>query len=245
MAASELISKTISRLTFLNCQGNTQNAKTARGITTASRYQNYSQAEKDLINNALTQYAGFEGNIIFYEGIGDIGAEQIKQAVAEHKELTGNTPLVMIDYLQILAPYDMRASDKQNTDKAVLELKRLSRDYKTPVIGISSLNRQGYKGEVSLEDFKESGAIEYGSDVLIGLHFSGAGKKDFDSTEAKRANPRKIELVILKNRNGSKGEAPIDFYPMFNYFTDQEPLTINTDKEGNADEWSSAESTYE
>ena len=228
MAASELISKTISRLTFLNCQGNTQNAKTARGITTASRYQNYSQAEKDLINNALTQYAGFEGNIIFYEGIGDIGAEQIKQAAAEHKELTGVTPLVFIDYLQILAPYDMRASDKQNTDKAVLELKRLSRDFKTPVVAISSFNRDNYTTEVNMTAFKESGAIEYGSDVLLALQPQGMQpgytkteqKKNADLVKTcKRSEERSVEAVILKNRNGKTGgKVGFDYYSLFNCF---------------------------
>ena len=228
MAASELISKSISRLTYLNCDGNTQNAKTARGITTASRYQNYSQTEKDLINAAYTQYAGFEGNIIFYEGIGDIGADQIKQAVAEHKELTGRTPLVFIDYLQILAPYDMRASDKQNTDKAVLELKRLSRDYKTPVVAISSFNRDNYTSEVNMTAFKESGAIEYGSDVLLALQPQGM-KPGYTKTEqkdnaalvkkCKASEQRSIEAVILKNRNGrTGGKVGFDYYSLFNCF---------------------------
>ena len=228
MAASELISKSISRLTYLNCDGNTQNAKTARGITTASRYQNYSQTEKDLINAAYTQYAGFEGNIIFYEGIGDIGADQIKQAVAEHKKLTGRTPLVFIDYLQILAPYDMRASDKQNTDKAVLELKRLSRDYKTPVVAISSFNRDNYTSEVNMTAFKESGAIEYGSDVLLALQPQGM-KPGYTKTEqkdnaalvkkCKASEQRSIEAVILKNRNGrTGGKVGFDYYSLFNCF---------------------------
>ena len=52
--------------------------------------------------------------------------------------MLGTNPVVIIDYLQILAPTDIRATDKQNTDKAVLELKRISRDYSVPIIGISS-----------------------------------------------------------------------------------------------------------
>jgi len=129
--------------------------------------------------------------------------------------------VVIIDYVQILAPADIRASDKQNTDKAVLELKRISRDYKTPVIGISSLNRASYKEAISMEAFKESGSLEYGSDVLLGLQLKGAGGKNFDANEAKRKNPREIELVILKNRNGSTGDKiELEYYPLFNYFTE-------------------------
>lgn len=247
MAATELISKTISRLTFLNCQGNTQNAKTARGITTASRYQNYSREEKDLINNAYAQYAGFEGNIIFYEGIGDIGAEQIKAATAEHKDLTGKTPLIFIDYLQILAPYDTRASDKQNTDKAVLELKRLSRDFKTSVIAISSFNRDNYTSEVNMTAFKESGAIEYGSDVLLALQPQGM-KPGYTKTEqkynaalvkkCKASEQRSVETVILKNRNGKTGgKVGFDYYTLFNCFEQDYGFTpVDTWEEYDEDE---------
>ena len=222
MAEAELMSKSISRLTLLDVLdngGETANAKTNRGITAGARYSKYSQTERDIISRAMTAYGDIAKHIYIHEGMGDIGTDYIRETVRKHQLFTGQAPVVIIDYVQILAPHDVRATDKQNIDKNVLELKRISRDYKTPVIGISSLNRQGYKGEVSLEDFKESGAIEYGSDVLIGLHFSGAGKKDFDSTEAKRANPRKIELVILKNRNGRAGEkVGLEYYPLFNYF---------------------------
>ena len=131
---------------------------------------------------------------------------------------------MIIDYLQILAPYDMKASDKQNTDKAVLELKRLSRDYKIPVIGISSLNRQNYNAPISMEAFKESGAIEYSSDVLIGLQLKGVGSKDFDVNTAKKKHPREVEVVILKNRNGSTGDrVDYEYYSMFNYFREIPP----------------------
>ncbi|MBD5143288.1 MAG: hypothetical protein HDT22_06725, partial [Ruminococcus sp.] len=72
---------------------------------------------------------------------------------------------------------------------------------------------------VSMQSYKESGAIEYSSDILIGLQLKGAGKKEFDVTEAKAKNPREIELVILKNRNGATGKRiQYKYYPMFNYF---------------------------
>ncbi|MBR7083599.1 MAG: hypothetical protein IKI37_00220, partial [Oscillospiraceae bacterium] len=103
--------------------------------------------------------------------------------------------------------------------KAVLELKRISRDFKIPVIGISSFNRENYKTAVNYASFKESGAIEYSSDVLIGLQLKGAGDKSFDVDAAKAKNPREIELVILKNRNGETGKKiAFRYFPMFNYF---------------------------
>ena len=114
-------------------------------------------------------------------------------------------------------------TDKQNTDKSVLELKRLSRKYKIPVIAISSFNRENYKAKVSMQAFKESGAIEYGSDVLLGLQFKGAGESGFDDdavTEAFSKEPREIELRVLKHRNGErpKGAFLYEYYPKFSYF---------------------------
>ena len=222
MARTELMAKSISRLTFLDVlknAGRIQDAKTARGITTGSRYARYSQVEKDLIQRAIDTYGRYAENIFIHEGIGDIGTEQIRETVNKHISITGRKPVVLIDYLQILAPTNDRATDKQNTDKSVLELKRISRDFKIPVIAISSFNRDNYNSSVSMLSFKESGAIEYSSDVLIGLQLKGAGTKDFDVTEAKAKNPREIELVILKNRNGATGKKiAYKYHPMFNYF---------------------------
>ena len=76
---------------------------------------------------------------------------------------------MIIDYLQILAHYNMRATDKQNTDKPVLELKRLSRDYGLPIIIVLSFNRENYLSPVSMSSFKEGEASKYNSDVLMGL----------------------------------------------------------------------------
>lgn len=225
MARAEIMAKSISRHTLqqvLSSGGDIRNAKTTRGITTGKRYENYSKTERDLINGAIVAYSQYAGHIYISEGIGNIGAEQIRETVKQHTLFTGNTPVVIIDYLQILAPYSERATDKQNTDKAVMELKRISRDYKTPVIGISSFNRANYSVSVTMEAFKESGAIEYSSDVLIGLQLKGMGEKDFDVNEAKKKSPREIELVILKNRNGSTGDKlGFKYYPLFNYFEEE------------------------
>ncbi len=225
MARAEIMAKSISRHTLqqvLSSGGDIRNAKTTRGITTGKRYENYSETERELINGAIVAYSQYAEHIYISEGIGDIGAEQIRETVKQHTLFTGNTPVVIIDYLQILAPYSERATDKQNTDKAVMELKRISRDFKTPVIGISSFNRANYSVAVTMEAFKESGAIEYSSDVLIGLQLKGAGKKDFDANEAKKKSPREIELVILKNRNGSTGDRlEFRYYPLFNYFEEE------------------------
>lgn len=220
MARTELMAKSISRLTLLS--GNHRNAKTTRGITMGSRYADYSVQELETIENAVERYREYARNIFIHEGVGDIGTAQIRSEIERHIRVMGTKPVVVIDYVQILAPADIRATDKQNTDKAVLELKRISRDFKLPILGISSFNRMSYREAVTMSAFKESGSLEYGSDVLIGLQLKGAGEDNFDVDVAKQADPRKIEVVILKNRNGATGKhIDFDFYAKFNCFEEK------------------------
>ena len=229
MARSELMAKSISRHTFtiaFNETGRTENAKTSRGITDGSRWQHYSQAETRLIKRAVEAYEEYARRIFITEAVGRIGTQQIREAIAKHLFLTGEKPTVFVDYLQILtAPGEdlKRATDKQITDANVTELKQISRDFNIPIFVISSLNRASYKEAISMEAFKESGSIEYSSDVLIGLQLQGAGRPNFDVNAAKTSNPRKIELVVLKNRNGPTGnKADLEYYPLFNYFQGEE-----------------------
>ena len=85
----------------------------------------------------------------------------------------------------------------------MVELKRISRDFDLPVFALSSFNRESYRGPVTMEAFKESGAVEYSADVLLGIQMAGAGEKGFDLDAAKRQERRAVELVLLKNRNGA------------------------------------------
>lgn len=229
MARAELMAKSISRLTLLDVLEQKKGlnlAKTDRGITTGSRYKMYSKEEREIIKKAIEKYSTYAGHVYIHEGIGDIGASYIRETVKQHITYTGNTPVVIVDYLQILAPYNDRASDKQNTDKAVLELKRISRDYKLPIVGVSSLNRENYNEKISMRAFKESGAIEYGCDVLIGLQLKGAGDKGFNVDNEMKKNPRTIQALILKNRHGSRGDTiEFEYYTLFNYFREIAQVT--------------------
>lgn len=226
MSKDEIIAKSVSRLTMIECINRKndltealQLSKSTRQILTGSMYKNFNEEEKGIITRALKKYSEYSDKLYIREEIGSFGVEELTKAVREHIRITKRTPVVCIDYLQILAPSEPRASDKQNTDKAVLELKRLARECHVPVLAISSLNRESYSSAISMSAYKESGAIEYSSDVLIGMQFSGAGTKDFDLEKQKRRVPRAVEVRILKNRNGMTGTVmPFDYYPAQNYY---------------------------
>jgi len=222
----DLMSKSISRESFLYCKakGKTiNNAKSNLAILDGRRWLEFTETEKEVVNEAFKAYQDFANHLFIYEGLGNISVGEIREKIKNHIAITENTrPIVFIDYLQILkaSEDDGRASDKQIVDHNVTSLKQLSREFDIPIIAISSLNRENYRNKINMAAFKESGAIEYGSDVLIGLQFTGAGEQDFDIDTVKEKNPRHIDFCILKNRNGktkSKGISML-FYPIFNCF---------------------------
>ena len=249
MARDELMAKSISRHTFsedMRLYGSTSHAKSTRGILKGSSYRYHTEEDKRVITAALESYAKYAEHIYISVGVGTIGVKEIKEAVERHIRVTGNTPVIVIDYLQILAPADIRATDKQNTDTAVLELKRLARDRDTPVIGISSFNRQSYTDPVGMASFKESGAVEYTSDVLIGLQYwgmdyiDGEGEKDrskrirelqrAEEEKGRNGQPQSIQVKILKQRNFSKGEVLLEFYPRYNYYAERGSVNAGGEK---------------
>ena len=220
MSAFELMAKSISRLTT-ETKNEDSDRMTVQGILQGTRWKHYNDSKMGTICKAMSRYGEIAQRVFFIEGIGNIGVKEVRQAIIRHITMRGEAPVVVVDYLQILAPADPHATDKTNTDKAVLELKRMSRDFNTPIISISSFNRQNYKNPVSMEAMKESGAIEYSADVVIGLQLKGTGTENFDVNEAKSKIPREIEAVILKNRPGQLGKVvQFEYDPKYNLFRD-------------------------
>ena len=235
-SAAELTAKTLSRLTALVSleQGEEYTgALTNRAITTKAKREVWqrTKGQSRTFDEARRRYLETIGkHQFFFEGIGDISAESIRAALQLHMRHRDGKPVIVIDYAQILAPYSEKMTDKQNMDKNIVELKRIARDYNLPVMAISSFNRENYATRVDLTAFKESGAIEYTSDVVIGLQPYGVTVAFDDKTKAKNKQKmnetkdetlRDIEAIVLKNRNGGTGAMRLEYRTLFNLFTDK------------------------
>ena len=136
-------------------------------------------------------------------------------------------PVVCLDYLQIVPTG--RESTKLGIDDAVRKLKKFQRDTNATFIVISSFNRTNYAQSVSFESFKESGNIEYTADVVWALQLNvmnqikggdpiTESRRKID--EAKKQQPRQIQLKCLKNRQGSNYDC---FFEYFSAHDDFEP----------------------
>ena len=229
MSRNELIAKSISRNTAIYCLNQrkpiTQYASTTRTITTREKRTASNLTQQQYINYAIADYKTYAGNVYIYEANGLTDINDIRETIKEHINITRHKPVVFIDYLQIIQPaketrYNM--TDKQQIDYNVTELKRLTREFKNPIIAISSFNRTSYNAPVDLQSFKESGAIEYASDVLIGLQFINQ-TEETDLQAEKKKETRQLEAVILKNRNGQTGgKLKYKYYTPFNLFAEAE-----------------------
>lgn len=237
MGTNELIAKSVSRNSLYGALEDgkpTDNAKSVNDILTGSKHADYSDYETNLIEDSIMKYSEYSENIYIHEGGQGTSALTVDGITRKHKEVTGKTPIVIIDYLQILEPIDQHGTEKMNTDKSVKILKQLSRDLETTVMAISSFNRMNYNTPVSMVSFKESGGIEYSADLVLGLQFSAFSDKSIDNKaidfdEEKEKEPRKVELKILKNRNGETGKSVhFDYHAKYNMYEEVEQPLLTT-----------------
>lgn len=231
----EMVSKSISRESY---KYDPSKALTSLQIREGQSNQATEAAKK-------TYMEKYADNISIIEGNFSTTAGQIREYVDTYIKRNRHRPTVFIDYLQIVQPdkdpdTGRKPSDaKTITDMNISAFKRISRDFNIPVFVISSLNRSNYMNEIDFESFKESGGIEYGADVVLGLQLAAIHEQIFDQDkklnekrqrirEAKAEIPRAVELVCLKSRNSPPGwTVNFKYDPRYDYFKEAEqvPLT--------------------
>lgn len=169
------------------------------------------------------------------EGNFETNIDTIKSIVDNYIRRNCIKPVVILDYLQVIqnSP-NKKVTTKEAIDIIVTELKRFSRDKDLVVIVISSLNRTNYLTPIDFESFKESGSIEYTSDVVWGLQLQVLNNEVFSKDghikekrdlirKAKAEKKRKIEFVCLKNRYGlSSFKVGFNYYPEVDLFVPDE-----------------------
>jgi replicative DNA helicase len=158
----------------------------------------------------------------------------IIREISKYKETYGKSPVMFIDYLQIMK-FKKSQELRREIDNTISELRILSAKHEIPIILISSLNRAAAeqstsKKSIELSSFKESGGIEYGADVVMVLEEKD-GKNDTNS----KTDTKVLKLRIIKNRLGnqhSKENEAIDFtfYYKYNYFGESKNNQKKSDK---------------
>ena len=180
------------------------------------------------LEEAIEKYKEIGRNEEVIECDFDTTIADIVEYVEQYIETEGESPVVMIDYLQVIRPEGTRPL-RESIDANVKALKKLQSENDIVVMVISSLNRLNYMSSVDFESFKESGGIEYTADVVWGLQLKEITKDGFERKsindkreairQAKLANPRELELVCLKNRYGrSSYKCGFKYYAQYDLF---------------------------
>ena len=256
MSKNELNAKSISRNTFYLTDEERKKGKKRELLTMSDimrgRVGKLGTKTREVFDKALERVRQL-GEHIYIIRDNEVDVDRIAAIVQAHEDAVKTKPFVIIDYLQILkARQESRTTDKRLlTDDDVNRLKDLAVKKDVPILLISSFNRNSYLDSVSMGSFKESGTIEYSSDTLIGLQYSGmqyqkhwytnkGGKKKqvYESKIDHETRVRQllekmdkdgaageflpIDVILLKNRGVSKGKVLFEFCPKYNVYREKE-----------------------
>jgi replicative DNA helicase len=147
------------------------------------------------------------------------------RAVARRLKREQGIGLIIVDYLQLMAPTTTKASDSmvQQVTEISRSLKALARELEVPVLALSQLSRavEQRGGKPRLSDLRDSGSIEQDADVVMFIH-----REDRTNHESDRKNI--AEILIEKHRNGPTGMVEL-------YFDDKRTSFQSMDKNGYGD----------
>ena len=218
----EIVTKLIARRVFeADPETSIDNIQVKNGSREPAVMEARSRVQKE-----LKTFRVFAGNFC-------ITVNDIMNQVNAYMDECKARPIVVVDYLQLIAPtqemISRHAQTKEIIDENIKALKKWQKENELLLILISSFNRSNYNEPVSYAAFKESGAIEYTADYLLGLQLSvlenpdyyiakGTNRKTTDKerydmiTKAQKENPKQVEVKFLKNRNGKQSFETFFYY---------------------------------
>ena len=229
MSRNELIAKSLSRISYEKQTRRGGMFQTSNTFLFGYMQKDLSPQVLDYMQECKEEYKKYAEHLFIDESEAERNIKSIGEIIENHIRITNNTPLVIIDYAQIIAPTKDNMTDKKNMDEIILELKRLTRRLHLPIIAISSINRASYDEVLGLSSAKESGGIEFTSTVLLGLQYKATKNKDnkmvVNIEEEGKKDTRDIELKIIKNRFGKSFKTiDLTFFPELCYFKEKESL---------------------
>ena len=140
----------------------------------------------------------------------------------------GGLDLICIDYIQLMSleKENSRASRQEEVARISRGLRKLSQELKIPVLVLAQLNRQSVsnsynkkkviKREPTMNEARESGAIEQDANVFMLLHQpdkdemkNDEEKETWDNLTGK--GYKMMRIIIDKNRQGKRGRVTIAF----------------------------------
>ena len=168
------------------------------------------------------------GAQIFIDDTPGIKMSEIRAKSRRLAKEKGNLGLIVIDYLQLIE--GPRSESRQQEVSAISrQLKKLAKELHVPVIALSQLSRsveQRQDKRPVLSDIRESGSIEQDADIVSFLYRDDYYRDEPDDGESSGSQDEvgaeddngEVEVIIEKNRSGSRGTVKLMFSKPFNRF---------------------------
>jgi replicative DNA helicase len=155
------------------------------------------------------------------------------RAVARRLKRENGLDLIIVDYLQLLAPTNARANDNlvQQVTEISRSLKHLARELDVPVLALSQLSRavEQRGGRPRLSDLRDSGSIEQDADVVMFIH-----REDMSGSRTEGDRTNIAEILIEKHRNGPVGKVELHFDDKRTTFTSLDKTGLEVFETGGA-----------
>ncbi len=151
---------------------------------------------------------------IFIDDTGDITMLEMRSK-ARQLMARENIGLIIVDYIQLMHLPGFREGRVQEVSRIARDLKVLAMELEVPVLAVSQLRRPPptvTKKEPSLEDLRESGAIEQGADVVILLY-----RPEVDNPSG-RGVQGIADIHLAKHRNGRTGKFRLSWIGAYTRF---------------------------
>ncbi|QLL67372.1 replicative DNA helicase [Lactobacillus johnsonii] len=162
---------------------------------------------------------------IYIDDTPGIKMSEIRAKARRLAKEKGKLGLIVIDYLQLIE--GPRSESRQQEVSAISrQLKKLAKELHIPVIALSQLSRsveQRQDKRPVLSDIRESGSIEQDADIVAFLYRDDYYRDERDEddegeVEAEEDNGE-VEVIIEKNRSGTRGTVKLMFSKPYNRFS--------------------------
>lgn len=122
--------------------------------------------------------------------------------IEEYIDDIGEPPrLVFVDYLGYWSRAFKGSSKYEQTSEAIMELKRLAKQYEFAVIAPHQVSRLQKRGDkLDLDNARDSGVVEETADFVFGLY------RPYENDPDDWRRSAEIRLEILKSRHGNTGK---------------------------------------
>lgn len=233
-SADELMAKSLTRIystkSKIKAGQPIEEGLSADELTNPEARAGMSPEALEKLRDAAEDYrVAIEPNLYVLEADTPPAVAEIYTAAETLAKRDGLAPIVFVDYLQLLAPVDEKDTDKRITDKNMTALRLLAKSLHTTVIVISSLNRAGYDKPVTMASFKESGSIEYSSDVLLGMqpyHFEAQVARLKKSMEYKANQAAEAEAPDQEAAQTSTVSTAVATQIVWDYYQRENPREV-------------------